>query len=88
MTTEEINELVFRIYNARVDSDSGEGSAARMIERDKDGGEKQRSRALFYRPVVIETLVQLGLHERPKPPGRKAKEEKKDDQAHHQKSNG
>jgi len=76
MTNEEINDLLLRVYNARVDADSGDGSAARMIERDGDGGEKQRGRSVFYRPVVIETLVQLGLYERPKPVGRKALEGK------------
>jgi len=70
MTKEEINELLLNVYNARVDADSGEGSAARMIERDNDGGKKQRGRAEFYRPVVLETLKQLGLYERPKPVGR------------------
>lgn len=78
MTSAEINELVLKVYNARVDADSGEGSAARMIERDGDGGEKQRGRSIFYRPVVIETLVQLGLHERPKPAVRKTLEKKDD----------
>jgi hypothetical protein len=72
MTNQEINDLLLRVYNARVDADSGEGSAARMIGRDGDGGKKQRGRSIFYRPVVIETLVQLGLHERFKPVGRKA----------------
>lgn len=79
MTNEEINELLLKVYNARVDTDSGEGSAARMIEKDNDGGKKQRGRAEFYRPVVLETLKQLGLYERPKPVGRKALMEKKDD---------
>jgi hypothetical protein len=79
MTNEEINDLLLRVYNARVDADSGKGSATRMIENDKDGGKKQRGRAEFYRPVVLETLKQLGLYERPKPVGRKVLMEKKDD---------
>ena len=72
MTNEEINELLLKVYNARVDTDSGNGSAARMIEKDNDGGKKQRGRAEFYRPVILETLKQLGLYERPKPVLRKA----------------
>ena len=39
MTNAEIDELVPKVYNARVDADSGDGSAARMVERDGDGGE-------------------------------------------------
>ena len=78
MTKEEINDLLLRVYNARVDADSGKGSATRMIENDKDGGGKQRGRAEFYRPVVLETLKQLGLYERPKPVTRKALEGKDD----------
>jgi len=65
MTKDEIDDLLLRVYNARVDADSGAGSAARMMERDNDGGKKQRTRSDFYRPVIIETLVQLGLYVRP-----------------------
>jgi len=75
VTKDEIDDLLLRVYNARVDADSGTGSAARMMERDADGGKKQRTRALFYQPVVLEVLVQLGLYERYVPP----KREKKDD---------
>jgi hypothetical protein len=78
MTNQEINELLLRVYNARVDTDSGDGSAARMIEKDNDGGKKQRKRAEFYRPVVLETLKQLGLYERPKPVSREALKGKDD----------
>jgi len=41
-----------------------------MMEKDADGGKKQRTRALFYQPVVLEVLVQLGLYQRhvPTPP--------------------
>lgn len=65
LNRDELSDLLLKVYNARVDADSGPGSSARMIERDGDGGKKQRSRALFYQPVVMETLVQLGLYERP-----------------------
>ncbi|NDB68767.1 MAG: hypothetical protein EB015_12335 [Methylocystaceae bacterium] len=71
MTNEQIDDLVLNVYNARVDADSGKGSAERMMERDADGGKKQRGRANFYRPVIMETLIQLGLYERPKPVKRK-----------------
>lgn len=65
LSRDELSDLLLKVYNARVDADSGPGSAARMIERDGDGGKKQKRRAEFYRPVVMETLVQLGLYERP-----------------------
>ena len=70
MTKDEIDDLLLRVYNARVDTDSGPGSAARMMENDADGGKKQRTRALFYQPVVLEVLVQLGLYVRHSPPKR------------------
>jgi len=74
MTKDEINDLLLRVYNARVDADSGPGSAARMMEKDADGGKKQRTRALFYQPVVLEVLVQLGLYVRHLPPKREKKD--------------
>jgi hypothetical protein len=46
-----------------------------MMEKDADDGRKQRTRSDFYRPVVLEVLVQLGLYVRHVPP----KREKKDD---------
>jgi hypothetical protein len=67
LTRDELRDLVLRVYNARVDADSGPGSADRMIERDGDGGKKQIRRSMFYHPVVVETLVQLGLYDRPIP---------------------
>jgi hypothetical protein len=74
MTKDEIDDLLLRVYNARVDTDSGSGSAARMMENDADGGKKQRTRALFYQPVVLEVLVQLGLYVRHLPPKREKKD--------------
>jgi hypothetical protein len=74
MTKDEIDDLLLRVYNARVDADSGAGSAARMMDRDADGGKKQRTRALFYQPVVLEVLAQLGLYERYVPPKREKKD--------------
>lgn len=64
LTKDEVNDLILNVYNARVDADSGAGSAARMMEKDADDGKKQRTRALFYQPVVLEVLVQLGLYKR------------------------
>jgi len=75
LTRDEVNDLLLCVYNARVDADSGPGSAARMMEKDADDGRKQRTRSDFYRPVVLEVLVQLGLYVRHVPP----KREKKDD---------
>jgi hypothetical protein len=74
MTKDEIDDLLLRVYNARVDTDSGPGSAVRMMEKDADGGKKQRTRALFYQPVVLEVLVQLGLYVRYVPPKREKKD--------------
>ena len=74
MTKDEVDDLLLRVYNARVDTDSGPGSAARMMEKDADGGKKQRTRALFYQPVVLEVLVQLGLYVRHLPPKREKKD--------------
>jgi hypothetical protein len=75
LTRDEVNDLLLSVYNARVDADSGPGSAARMMEKDADGGKKQRSRATFYQPVVLEVLVQLGLYQRHVPPKREKKDE-------------
>ena len=76
LTRDEVNDLLLCVYNARVDADSGPGSAARMMEKDADGGKKQRSRAQFYQPVVLEVLVQLGLYARhvPTPPKREKRD--------------
>jgi hypothetical protein len=63
MTNEEIDALTLRVYRGRLDGEHP-GDADRMVARDKDGGRKQATRSLSYRPVVVETLVQLGLHER------------------------
>ena len=70
LTKDEVNDLLLKVYNARVDADSGPGSAARMMKKDADDGKKQRTRSDFYKPVVLEVLVQLGLYKRhvPTPP--------------------
>lgn len=78
LTRDEVNDLLLCVYNARVDADSGPGSAARMMEKDADGGKKQRTRSDFYRPVVVETLVQVGLYERLVPKFGRNKEKKKE----------
>ena len=74
LTKDEVNDLLLKVYNARVDADSGPGSAARMMEKDADGGKKQRTRSDFYKPVVLEVLVQLGLYVRHLPPKRERKD--------------
>ena len=74
LTRDEVNDLLLKVYNARVDADSGPGSAARMMEKDADGSKKQRTRSDFYRPVVLEVLVQLGLYVRHLPPKREKKD--------------
>jgi hypothetical protein len=53
----DISEQVFRI---RLEQDS-EGNVARMIEKDKDGGEKLRSRAGQYDPLTRAYLKALGV---------------------------
>lgn len=72
----DVDDILLRVYCARVDADSGEGASARMIAEDGDGGTKQRRRAECYRPVVMETLVQAGLIARSQraPVRRKAKD--------------
>lgn len=72
MTRDEIDDLVFRVYCARIDQECDHGTSTKMIERDEDGGVRQRRRSLFYRPVITETLVQLGLCKRPLPAPRRA----------------
>lgn len=73
MVTLDIDEILFRVYCARIDADCGEGTSDRMIAKDGDGGAKQRRRAECFRRVVVETLVQAGVYQRPerKPPQRK-----------------
>jgi len=63
----DIDDITFRVYCARMDADSGEGASERVMAQDNDGGVKMRRRSLFYRPTVIETLIQVGLHVRPVP---------------------
>lgn len=66
----DIDDITLRVYAARMDEDSGEGAFDRMLAQDNDDGKKMKRRAQFYRPVVTEVLVQLGLHVRyvPTPP--------------------
>ena len=69
ITKEQIDDIVLRVYRARLDADSGEGAADRQRNNDAKDGEKfpdskQLSRAQFYRATVVETLVQAGVYER------------------------
>lgn len=59
-----VNDILLQVYRARLD-DACEGDADRMVEKDGDDGTKQRRRAEFYRPIVVETLVQAGVYRRP-----------------------
>ena len=61
----DIDDITFRVYCARMDEDSGKGASERPLLRDNDGGTKMRRRSFFYRPVVVETLVQAGIYVRP-----------------------
>jgi hypothetical protein len=64
----DIEGITLKVYRARLDADSGKGAADRQFSQDKDDGAKQQRRSLIYRPIVIETLVQIGLYTRPLPP--------------------
>ena len=75
MTNEEIANITLAVYRARLDDDSGKGAADRQVQKDGDDGEKQRRRSVIYTPIVVETLIAAGLHERPvRVPSRKAAE--------------
>lgn len=62
----DIEEITLKVYRAMLNSDSGEGAADRQVA--EHGDKKQKRWSLIYRPTVIETLVQVGLYERPLPP--------------------
>lgn len=64
MTPAEIDRIVLAVYRARLNADHP-GAADRMVEKDGDDGSKQRRRAESYRPIVVETLVQAGVYQRP-----------------------
>lgn len=55
-----IDTIVLNVYRARLDA-SCKGDADRQVKKDGDGGEKQRRRADFYRPLVMETLKHAGV---------------------------
>lgn len=59
-----VDDICLAVYRKRLD-DMCAGDADRQIAKDGDGGIKQRRRAQFYKPVVFETLAQVGLVERP-----------------------
>ncbi len=68
-----IDEITLKVYRSRLETDSGEGAADRQVA--EHGEEKQKRWSLIYRPTVIETLVQVGLYERPLPPRQVKKSE-------------
>lgn len=45
---EHVRDVSEAVYRARLDDESGEGAAERMIAKDGDGGEKLRRRAGAY----------------------------------------
>lgn len=61
----DIDDITLRVYCARMDEDSGKGAAERQLLKDNDGGAKMKRRSTFYRPIVIETLIQAGIYVRP-----------------------
>ena len=71
MTQEEIDDLVLKVYRARLNADHPD-AADRQVRTTTDGEKAQRRWAQFYRPVVVATLIALGLHERPAPNRRAA----------------
>jgi hypothetical protein len=65
MTKEQVDALVVRVYRRRLD-DACKGDADRQAE--KVGHDAQVRYAQIYRPVVVATLIELGLYERPANP--------------------
>ena len=68
----DVDTICLAVYRKRLDDECA-GDADRQLLKDNDGGTKQSRRAQFYRPVVVETLIQAGVIERPvrKPPIKK-----------------
>ena len=73
LTDQEVDDLTLAVYKRRCD-DEWPGNADRQIE--KHGEEKVRRFSRFYRPSVVATLIELGLHDKPvRTPPRKPKED-------------
>ena len=69
MTPDQIDDLTLRVYRARLDWDC-KGDADKQVFSDiakhgARGAGMQANRSKSYRPIVVETLVQAGLYERP-----------------------
>jgi hypothetical protein len=62
-SSELIRDISERVYRIKLEDSSGGGSGAvqRMIDRDKDGGEKLRNRAGAYDPLTRAYLEALGF---------------------------
>lgn len=60
LSAEEIRDISERIYRKRL----GNEDAQRMIEKDKDGGKKLRSRAGGYDSIVADVLEAIGMDEK------------------------
>lgn len=62
-TADEIRNISEKIYRVFLERDSGKGSPERMMERDRDKGQKLRARSGMYDHVVREVLVAIGMDE-------------------------
>lgn len=58
---EYIREISERVYRINLNRDSGDGAPERMIEKDKDNGEKLRNRAGAYDKLTRTYLKVLGF---------------------------
>ena len=58
---EHIRDISEKIYRMNLCLDSGEGAPERMIEKDKDNGEKLRNRAEAYDKLTRSYLKVLGF---------------------------
>lgn len=61
MTSEEIDDLVMRVYRRRLD-DSWPGDADFALK--KHGPVRMQRHADVWRPLIVATLMELGLHEK------------------------
>ena len=65
MTKDEIDALVMSVYRRRLDDDCS-GAADRELKR--LGPVKMQRHADIWRPLVVATLMELGLHEKVRAP--------------------
>lgn len=62
LTADQVRDISVAVYKIRLEDASGGGkdAVARMIEKDKDGGEKLRGRAASYDGMTRAYLEVLG----------------------------